>query len=84
MALADTAGDGPLPSQRYHDRTSTFPEAAPASDASRGSPALDQPVPIIALRLAQGSHTRGPVPDLRGILVQSLLVGHDSPAALRG
>ena len=33
---------------------------------------LDQLVPTAALCSAQGSHTRGSVPDLRGILVQSL------------
>ena len=70
--------DWPQPSQREmvhylaRDTTAgprTLPQAASASDASRGSPAPDQFVPVIALCSAQGSHTRGPVPDLRGILV---------------
>ena len=72
MALAITERDGPLSRSRYYGGTSTFPQAASASDAPYGPPAPDQLVPVTALCSAQGSHTRGPVLDLRGILVQSL------------
>ena len=72
MASADTEGDGPIFGSRHYDWTSTLQEAAPASDAFGGPPVPDQPIPVTALRPAQGSHTRGFVPDLGGILVQSL------------
>ena len=72
MAPSIVERDGPLSSSRYYGGTSTYPQATLASDAPCGPPAPDQPVPIIALCSAQGSHTRGLVPDLRGILVQSL------------
>ena len=64
--------DGPLSRLRHYSGTSTLPQVASALDAPCGPPALDQLVPTAALCLAQGSHTRGSVPDLRGILVQSL------------
>ena len=71
MAPAIAERDGPLSRSRYYSGTSTLPQAAPASDATCGPPAPDQPVPVTALCSAQRSHNRGPVPDLRGILVQS-------------
>ena len=72
MAAAIAERDGPLSRSRYYDGTSTLPQVASTSDAPCGPPVPDQLIPITALCSAQGSHTRGPVPDLRGILVQSL------------
>ena len=72
MAPAIAERDGPLSRSRYYGGTSTLPQAAPASYAPCGPPTPDQLVPVTALCSAQGSHTRGPVPDLIGILVQSL------------
>ena len=72
MAPAIAERDGPLSRLRYYSGTSTLPQAAFASDAPCGPPAPDQLVPVTVLCSTQGSHTRGPIPDLRGILVQSL------------
>ena len=51
---------------------STFQEAAPASDAADRPSTEYQLIPAAALRTAEGSHLGGSLPDLRGILVQSL------------
>ena len=72
IATAITEGDGPLSRSRYYDGKRTLLEAASTLDTSSGPPAPDQPVPITTLCSAQGSHTRGLISDLRGILVQSL------------
>ena len=72
MAPAIAERDSPLSRSRYYDGTNALPQAASTSDALCGPPDPDQLVPVTALCSAQGSHTRGPVPDLRGILVQSL------------
>ena len=72
MAPAIAKRDGPLSRSRYYGGTGTLSEVASASDASFGPPALDQLIPVATLHSAQGSHTRGPVLDRRGILVQSL------------
>ena len=52
--------------------TSILQKAAPASDAADRSFIPDEFIPAIALRAAEGSHLGGSLPDLRGILVQSL------------
>ena len=72
MAPAIAERDGPLSRSRYYGGTSTLSQGASASDAPCGPPAPDQLVPVMALCSAQGSHTRITVPDLGGILVQSL------------
>ena len=69
MAPAITERDGPLSRSRYYSGTYTLPQAASATDAPSGPLAPDQLIPIVALCTAQGSYSRGPIPDLRGILV---------------
>ena len=64
--------DGSLTGPRHHSWASTFQEAAPASDAADRPSTEDQLIPAAALRTAEGSHLGGSLPDLRGILVQSL------------
>ena len=51
---------------------STFQEAAPALDAADRPFIEDQLIPAVALYTAEGSHLRGSLQDLRGILVQPL------------
>ena len=74
MALDITERDGSLSRSRYYSGTRTLLHAASTSDAPCGPPTPDQLVPVAALCSAQGSRTRGPIPDLRGILVPSELV----------
>ena len=61
--------DGPLSRSRYYSGTRTLPQSASATDALSRPPAPDQLIPTTTLCSAQGSYTRGSVPDLRGILV---------------
>ena len=74
MAPDITERDGSLSRSRYYSGTRTLLHAASTSDAPCGPPTPDQLVPVAALCSAQGSYTRGPIPDLRGILVPSELV----------
>ena len=59
-------------------------EAAPASDAADRPFIPYQSIPATALCAAEGSHLRGSLPDLGGILVQSLGAGDDLLDAFRG
>ena len=64
--------DGSLTGLRHHSWASTFQEAAPARDAVDRPFTEDQLIPAAALCTAEGSHLGGSLPDLGGILVQSL------------
>ena len=76
--LANSGGyrDWPQPSRREMVRyLAQDTRAGPVLFSRQLQPQMlleDQPVPVTALCLAQMSHTKGLVPDLRGILVQSL------------
>ena len=58
--------------QGHHCWTSILQEAAPASDAVDRPSIPYELIPVAALRAAEGSHLGGSLPDLGGILVQSL------------
>ena len=58
--------------KRHHSWTSILQEAAPASDTADRPFIPDQSISATALRAAEGSHLGGSLPDLGGILVQSL------------
>ena len=64
--------DGPSTGQRHHSWSSILPEAAPASDAADRPLIPYELIPSAALCAEEGSHLGGSLPDLGGILVQSL------------
>ena len=76
--------DGSSTGQRHYCWTSILQEADPVSDAVDRSFIQDELIPVAALRAAEESHLGGSLPDLGGILVQSLLAGDDLPDAVRG
>ena len=72
MGPPASQGDGTSTGQRHHCRTSILQEAAPASDAVDRPPIPYELIPSATLCAEEGSHLGGSLPDLEGILVQSL------------
>ena len=72
MGPPASQGDGLSTGQRHHCWSSILQEAAPALDATDRPPVPYEPIPSAALYAEEGSHFGGSLPDLGGILVQSL------------
>ena len=72
MGPPASSRDGSSTSQRHYSWTSILPEAAPALDAADRPFISDESIPAAALCTEEGSHLGGSLPDLGGILVQSL------------
>ena len=75
---------GSLSLMRDHSRRYTFSPAASSADAPHEPCTSVQSVPTVALFIAQRSYSRGYVPDIRGVLVQSGRAGYDCFTSLRG
>ena len=67
---------------RYSSRVYPFPPAATSADAPHRPRTSVQSVPTSALFTAQRSYSRGSVPDIRGVLVQSGKACYDSISSL--
>ena len=84
MGPPASQGDGPSTDQRHHCWSSILQEAAPALDGADRPPIPYELIPSAALCAEEGSYPGGSLPDLGGILVQSLRAGDGLPVAVRG
>ena len=84
MGPPTSQGDGPSTGQRHHCWSSILQEAAPVSDAADRPLIPYELIPSTALCAEEGSYPGGSLPNLGGILVQSLRAGDGLPVAVRG